>query len=458
MRRFLLALVAFVAVASLAPGSALAHNSLDGSSPANGAVLDAAPPQIVWTFANDVPLETLTVTLTDQTGVRTEVPGSRHGPNGPEEVVTPLPALSAGEVSVRWRLVGADGHPITDTISFTINAVAAAPTTTAPASAGPQATATPPTAPQVTAAVAGDGDGAWSTPGPVRWLIRAAAYVAIMIAAGTVLTQRLVAGRRNPASLGIWLGPSLLAVAVTAALQLLIIGSDIGGQPLWSSIPDAGRALDTVAGMAFFIRVALALVSWALIVYAPPRTEELRTNLLVVLSIGLLATWSFAGHSRSMRWPALGVPLDVVHHGAAAAWLGGLTIIGLLVLPRTKIELIPPLMRRFSTMASTAVALIVATGLVQAVRLVGSPGDLLEAGHGRLLVAKLVVLVAMLAVADQNRRRVNLDVRNLSAAVHADVDGLRRMMLLELLTGLVIIGITAAMVVSAPATSGIGGG
>jgi copper transport protein len=226
---------------------------------------------------------------------------------------------------------------------------------------------------------------------------------------------------------------------------------------VWSSVADAGRALDTIAGMAFFVRVVLALAGWVLIVYAPPRTEELRTNLLMILAVGLLATWSFAGHSRSMRWPALGVPLDMVHHGAAAAWLGGLTIIGLLVLPRTKPEHVPPLMRRFSTMAGTAVALIVATGLVQAVRLIGNPGDLFQAGHGRLLVTKLVVLTAMLIVADQNRRRVNLDARNLSAAVHTDVDGLRRMMLFELLTGLVIIGITAAMVVSAPATSGMGG-
>jgi copper transport protein len=456
MRRLLLALIAAVAVVVMAPGSALAHNSLDGSSPANGAVLDAPPTQIVWTFANDVPLDTLTVTLTDPAGVRTEVPGSAHGPSGPKEVVTPLPVLSAGDVSVRWRLVGADGHPITDSISFTINVAAPAPTTTAPAAAGTPATITPPTTPEATVAVADASDGVWSTPGAARWFIRALAYVAIMIAAGTVLTQRLVAGRRNPASLGVWLGPSLLAVAATAALQLLIIGSDISGEPLWSSIPDAARALDTIAGMAFFVRIALAVASWVLIVYAPPRTAELRTNLLVILSVGLLATWSFAGHSRSMRWPAVGVPLDVVHHGAAAAWLGGLTIIGLLVLPRTQADLIPAMMRRFSAMASTAVVLIVATGLVQAVRLVGNPADLFAAGHGRLLVAKLVVLAVMLAIADQNRRRVNVEVRNLSAAVHPDVDGLRRMMAFELVTGLVIIGITAAMVVSAPATSGIG--
>ncbi|MFZ9433382.1 MAG: copper resistance protein CopC, partial [Burkholderiaceae bacterium] len=44
---------------------AAAHNSLVASNPADGAVLDSAPGEIVWTFAKSVPLDTLTVTLID---------------------------------------------------------------------------------------------------------------------------------------------------------------------------------------------------------------------------------------------------------------------------------------------------------------------------------------------------------------------------------------------------------
>ena len=73
-------------------------------------------------------------------------------------------------------------------------------------------------------------------------------------------------------------------------------------------------------GLAPAVLVVVLVTAW------DSRYAGLRSSLL--LSIGLLATWSFAGHSRSMRWPALGVPVDIVHHGAAAAWLGGLTING----------------------------------------------------------------------------------------------------------------------------------
>src|SRR5688572_12555203 len=118
IRRLLLLLVAVAAVVSLAPGIASAHNSLDSSNPADGALLDAAPGEIRWSFAKSVPLDTLTVILVDASGVRTEIGGSTHGSTD-SEVVTPLPTLPGGETTVRWRLVGPDGHPVTGRVTFT---------------------------------------------------------------------------------------------------------------------------------------------------------------------------------------------------------------------------------------------------------------------------------------------------------------------------------------------------
>lgn len=453
MRRLLLVLFASCVALAVAPGVASAHNSLDSSTPADGAALDIAPSQVVWSFANPVPLETLTVTLTDPNNVRSELPGSAHGPAGTTEVVTPLPPLGSGPYSVRWRLVGADGHPISDSISFTI---AAAPTTTAATTSAGATSPTPPTtiAPTLpnTTVGPGGGDDVWAFPSPLRWAVRALGYVAIMIAAGTVLVERLINDRRGRSSRR-WLGPALLVVGATAAAQLLVIASDITGRAPWSAIGDVGRALETIAGASLAVRILLALVGCLLLVKSPPRTEEVRRSVLVLLAIGLLATWSFAGHSRSMRWPALGVPVDVVHHGAAAAWIGGLVLVGALVFRHVATDDMPRLMQRFSATARTAVLVIVATGAIQALRLVGNPTNLFRAQHGWLLTAKLVVLVVMLVAADQNRRRVELGVRNKSNGIQADVAALRKMLLVEVATGLVIVGITAALVVSAPATS-----
>ena len=92
-----------------------------------------------------------------------------------------------------------------------------------------------------------------------------------------------------------------------------------------------------------------------------------------------------------------------------------------------------------------------ATGVIQSVRLVGSPGRLLSAGHGKFLLAKVVVVVVMLKVADVNRQRVARRFRTDRRPQPRAVENLRRAMGTELAAGLIIVAVTAAMVVSPPA-------
>ncbi|MEQ1874611.1 MAG: copper resistance protein CopC, partial [Ilumatobacteraceae bacterium] len=152
-RRILLLLFTLLTSVLLFASPASAHNTLVSSDPAEGAVLGVAPTQLTLVFAKSVPLDTLSIEMIDSSGVRSDLVGSEHGPNGDTEVVTPLPALGPGVVNLRWRLVGPDGHPITGRIAFTIAAPPATspPTTVAPATVPPTtevgATIPPTTAP-----------------------------------------------------------------------------------------------------------------------------------------------------------------------------------------------------------------------------------------------------------------------------------------------------------------------
>jgi putative copper export protein len=165
--------------------------------------------------------------------------------------------------------------------------------------------------------------------------------------------------------------------------------------------------------------------------------------------LGLLATWAFAGHSSSMRWPTIGVLTDIAHHAAAAGWIAGLAIVAWIVLPRERPDVIVPVVRRFSRFAAICVGVLIVTGLAQSIRLVGSPTVLLDATHGRLLALKLVAFATMVVLANVNRQR--LDAR-LDAETFV-IGPLRRTMLTEFAIGLVIVALTAAMVVSPPGTS-----
>ncbi len=444
-----LALAAVAAVVILvAPpvDTVSAHNTLIASDPTDGATLPAPPSRITWQFDLAVPLESMTVTLIDATGARRELPGSTHGAAGDTEVITPLPALDPGPVAIRWRLVGPDGHPITGRVEFTI---AGAPSTTVPAVADSPAPATLAPAP----AVVTDADpGAFSTPSAVRWVLRYGSYLAILATVGILLTSAWVwsdAGA-HPVLRRV-LSTSLIITAMLAFAQVLVIASDINGRAPWSSFGSIDAATTTDAGMAFMIRIALALSMWILLFRYRFTTSDLYWTAISLPGIGLLATWAFAGHARSMRWPTVGVITDVAHHAAAAGWIAGLAIIGWIAIPTAPPDVLVAVVRRFSHMAAACVAVLVVTGIIQSVRLVGSPGALFDADHGRYLTIKVAILLAMLGVANANRRRVNHRLHEPSS-LPDQLAGLRRAVVTEFAIGLVIVGITAAMVVSPPVT------
>ena len=165
--------------------------------------------------------------------------------------------------------------------------------------------------------------------------------------------------------------------------------------------------MTTDAGMALAIRIVLALVMWVLLFQYGLVHPDVYWAAVTLPGLGLLATWAFAGHSASMRWPAIGVATDVAHHAAAAAWIAGLAIVGWIVIPTCESDVVVPAVRRFSRLAAVSVAVLVVTGVVQTVRLVGNPMDLFEVDHGRYLAVKVVLLVVMLAVANINRRRID---------------------------------------------------
>jgi copper transport protein len=451
------AISALIAAVGLSAGAVSAHNTLLSSDPADGSSLASAPSRITWVFDNAVPLDTMTVTLIDATGARSELAGSTHGPAGDTEVVTPLPTLQPGPVSLRWRLVGPDGHPITGRVEFTITApvesTVASPATTVP---GAGATAsTPPTTSPTAADVASfdDGDGLFSTPSFLRWILRYGSYLAIMAVVGILLTSAYVwSGAGAYPLLRRVLSRALIATALLAFVQLLVVASDVSGKVPWASFGSIDAATTTDAGMAFMIRIVLALTMWLVLFRCEIVHPDVYWTAVSLPGIALLATWAFAGHSRSMRWPTLGVLADVAHHAAAALWIAGLAIVGWIVIPKSPPDVLVAAVRNFSRVAAICVAVLVVTGLAQTARLVGNPTNLLDVDHGRYLLAKLVVLAAMLGLAAANRRRVDARLDD-SAALDRHAGAIRKSIVAEFAIGLVIVAITAAMVVSPPAIS-----
>jgi len=453
-------LVLFVSCAALfgVSSPAFAHNSLSSSDPMDGSALDLAPTQLTLTFDKSVPLETLSIEIIDASGVRSDLTGSIHGPTGDTEVITPLPALTPGAVNLRWRLVGPDGHPITGRVGFTIAVPAPTTTVAAAIDLGTPTTLVPAVETLIAnPTIVNGGVGfsePWTTTDPTRWLLRLVSYMAIMTIGGVVATMFFVwtgawKQRVMQQAVAISIGTALAA----GLAQLLVVASDISGQAPWGSIASLSAALETDAGIALLARIVLlGVLGW--VMFAPSRAiEAVRWNASGVIVLVLLGTWAYAGHSQSMRWALIGMPLDIAHHAAAAAWIGGLAIVGLVATKSAGREELVDIVKRFGRLAAISVGVIVGTGVIQAVRLVGSPTQLFAANHGVYRVAKLIFLGMMLKVADINRKRVSRRFQATTTATPRVTGILRRAMGTELAVGLAVIGITAAMVVSPPAVA-----
>lgn len=120
VHRLAVALLTLVGSAAL-PVTAAAHAELVDSEPADGAVLDAPPRQVVLTFDDELDPDSSRFAVTDAGGgvvgegeVDLQV-ADRNVLRG--DVVTEAGA----SYTVSWTITGSDGHPIEGTLAFSVD-------------------------------------------------------------------------------------------------------------------------------------------------------------------------------------------------------------------------------------------------------------------------------------------------------------------------------------------------
>ncbi len=118
VRTTIATLVAVLALLAAAP-QAFAHNTLTGSDPKEGAKVDVAPDKVTLTFDQEVQSG-------DVNQVVVNGPDGGQWARGPvkvdgTEVTRALGELGpAGEYTIGFRVLSADGHPVTREIPFTL--------------------------------------------------------------------------------------------------------------------------------------------------------------------------------------------------------------------------------------------------------------------------------------------------------------------------------------------------
>ncbi|WP_144127056.1 copper resistance CopC/CopD family protein [Catellatospora sichuanensis] len=363
------------------PQPANAHAHLVSTNPAEGAVLQTAPDRILFTF--DEPVRAIPGGV-QVYGPQGEPVEANPTVTGTELRVVPSARLGDGTTVITWRVVSDDGHPISGSLTFSVGA----PTpVTAPSSSDSSSI------PQVP----------WTLT-----LARVVGYVGLLLAAGLVAFAAMFLptdpGADHPRRRTAAFARAAAAVAAAAWLAALPITAAylLGGGPAllkqgatWSSLPltEYAVAAAVVAGLA----LALALLSPGS-ASRQRRVAAAGTAALTVMAPALV------GHTRAASPESLVIGADALHLLAGSIWLGGLAGLAL-TLPAlsSRGAAAAETLARFSTAAAGVLAALVATGTLLAWRLIGSWSALVDTGYGRLVTAKIAIVLAALAIAAWNR-------------------------------------------------------
>ena len=149
--------IVFVLSVAIAP-TASAHADLQVSTPEDGESLQIAPEEIRLTFSEELFEELVEISILDADGDLYSTIEVEQTPPPGTDVIFPWPTQAPpGEYSIAYRVVSADGHPVTGTISFSYAATAPEPSTPepAPSDSTPSAeSSTPATSPAASSPIA----------------------------------------------------------------------------------------------------------------------------------------------------------------------------------------------------------------------------------------------------------------------------------------------------------------
>ncbi|MBV8753030.1 MAG: copper homeostasis membrane protein CopD [Hyphomicrobiales bacterium] len=249
---------------------------------------------------------------------------------------------------------------------------------------------------------------------------------------------------------------SLAIFFISAGAWLLLVAADVSGQPIGGVFGSGAAATlltSTRFGRVFIARCAGALALTIYLLRAKPGTPpfSLTDWAIAVLAAGLLGALALMGHGGATPGEAGIVHLvaDIAHAIAAGVWVGALLPLALLLAAARHAGDPPALAatrdatRRFSNLGVASVAILLVTGIVNTIFLAGSVPALLGTTYGQLLVLKIILFLAMVAIAAVNRLKLTPQLFTGSAT--AAMRRLRRNALIEAGLGLVIIGIVGAL-------------
>jgi putative copper export protein/methionine-rich copper-binding protein CopC len=143
-----------------------------------------------------------------------------------------------------------------------------------------------------------------------------------------------------------------------------------------------------------------------------PALQRAMTWLLLLIAALILASFSLGSHAAAVTGSGWAILADLFHLVAAAIWLGGLLLLALVLWQARRLEAPPAIMAlrrlvaRFSAIATVAIFALTVTGVFSSFVQLRSFDQLWSTTYGWVLLAKVALVGATLALALLNHRFV----------------------------------------------------
>ncbi len=473
--RMLLLLACTAQLAAVRP--AFAHAHLVKSSPLAGAHLSTSPRLIQLWFSEQPEIALTRITLTSSEGLAITLGGATAAPDAALSVVASIDGpLPAGDYTVRWSTVAADGHPSHGVFRFSMTADNA--TVTSGAATTGVAGSRVAGAPSGSTTVPGRDSATDSTQdrmgveSPLYVIIRWISFTSLIIIIGVVsfalvvlprtesgATQRALSDATIPhlAALGLACGVILVADTILRIFaEHAVVGAGM-------KVTMYDLVWHTGWGTAWILQLTAAITACAGFAIARARAGndgrrsiQLGWVVAAISAIVLAATPALSGHAAAapnLRW--LAISADSLHVLAAGGWLGSLfamVAVGVPVALSLSAErnlpaasLVAELVNAFSPTALAFAAIVVITGVTSAWLRLQSVSALWRSTYGRVLLVKLVFVALVLAGGAFNWLRMRGALRD-SVAGQDATHRFHRSGMFELVAGALVIAVTAILV------------
>lgn len=411
-RLFLAVVFGAVCAAVWAPVPASAHAVLVSSSPADGSRVTQSPNQVRLRFDEHVQPVTGDIHVITRGGSRVDTGQVHHGRSSHTLVIPLHRHLSRDSYTATWRVVSADTHVVSGSVSFGVNQAAASTPSGRPG--------------HHTSSLSIVADGT-----------QGVGYLGVILgfgvpAVGLLLWPAALRSRRTR-RLTVT-GWGLLAAATLA--ELIMTGpqtTDSG----WSGVLHTDHLRHTLTssdGVILMIRLVLVAGVAAATkagIWPRPRRQNIDAaagrqsvrpswvGAAGLAAIGTLVTIAERGHAAVGPDAWIAVPAAVAHLASIAVWLGGLTLLFAVVLPRLRIgQAVPRLLQHWSRLAFLSVVVLIVSGEYQGWRQLQPIDALWSTSYGITLLIKLGLVTIAMAAALLSQRVVAGRTRHRHTSIH----------------------------------------